>query len=291
MPTRFDHAIIAVRDLDTAIKQFQHLGFDVQPGGRHTGRGTHNGLFRFGLDYVELLSVYDEAEARAHAAGGRTILDGLRGRGQEAALIGYALATEQIEEDAKRFKGTDSVLPQPDAMQRKRPDGNTLSWRKLSPGNVSWNRPWPFLIQWDAPDEQRLQIDLPGTHSNGATGWIRVAVATHDLESTLDVYQNQLGLELVKKDDISEQAARRATFHLGKGTIDLLAPDGDGPLQRILSENGEGPFELGFASKDLEQTRTFLQQRNIKFEDESAGKGKLLIAPSEALGVRIRLLG
>lgn len=89
MPTRFDHAVIAVRNLDSAIQQFQRLGFDAQLGGRHTGRGTHNGLVRFGLDYFELLSVYDEAEARAHSPGGLTILDTLNG--QEAKLIGYAL--------------------------------------------------------------------------------------------------------------------------------------------------------------------------------------------------------
>ncbi|HEY5001531.1 MAG TPA: VOC family protein, partial [Ktedonobacteraceae bacterium] len=129
MPTRFDHAVIAVRDLDSAIEQFRRLGFDAQPGGRHTGRGTHNGLVRFGLDYFELLSVYDEAEARANNPSGLTILDALKGR--DAALVGYALATTNIEQDAERFRGTDTILPQLNPMQRTRPDGQTLSWRTL----------------------------------------------------------------------------------------------------------------------------------------------------------------
>lgn len=95
MPTRFDHVMIAVRDLDTAIKQFQRLGFDARPGGRHTGRGTHNGLIRFGLDYVELLSVYDEAEARANNSRGQTILDALNGR--EAAQRNAPLDSPEVE--------------------------------------------------------------------------------------------------------------------------------------------------------------------------------------------------
>ncbi|HEX6557303.1 MAG TPA: VOC family protein [Ktedonobacteraceae bacterium] len=33
MITRFDHAVIAVRDLDEAIGRSQALGFDVCPGG------------------------------------------------------------------------------------------------------------------------------------------------------------------------------------------------------------------------------------------------------------------
>ena len=55
MPSRFDHLVIAVRDLDAAIARYQHLGFEVTPGGKHTGRGTYNALIRFGLDYIELI--------------------------------------------------------------------------------------------------------------------------------------------------------------------------------------------------------------------------------------------
>ncbi len=286
MPTRFDHAVIAVRDLDSAIQQFQHLGFDARAGGRHTGRGTHNGLVRFGLDYFELLSVYDEDEARASNPRGLTILDSLNGR--DAALVGYALATTNIEQDAERFRGTDTVLPQLNPMQRTRPDGQTLTWRTLSPGGTSWNRPWPFLIQWDIPDEQRLQVDQPGIHPNGATGWIRVAVATRDLESTLDVYQNQLGLELIKRDVY--QGAHRTTLAIGKGTIDLLSPESEGLVQQIIAEKGEGPFALSFAAKNLEQTHTFLEQQGIKFIHKTGEVEKLVLDPGETYGIGINFL-
>lgn len=286
MPTRFDHAVIAVRDLDSAIQQFRRLGFDAQPGGRHTGRGTQNGLVRFGLDYFELLSVYDEAEARANNPSGLTILDSLNGR--DAALVGYALATTNIEQDAQRFRGTDSDLPLPNAMQRTRPDGQALTWRTLAPGGASWNRPWPFLIQWDIPDEQRLQVDQPGIHPNGATGWVRVAVATRNLESTLDVYQNQLGLELITRD--TRQGAHLATFSIGKSTILLLAPEGEGDVQQIIKEKGEGPFALSFAVKNLEQTRTFLAQRGVNFTQNTAEVEKLVLDPGETYGIGIDFL-
>lgn len=288
MPTRFDHAVIAVRDLDSAIQRFQHLGFDAQPGGRHTGRGTHNGLVRFGLDYFELLSVYNEAEARS-AGRGAIISDALHGN--DAALVGYALATTTLDHDAELFSGTEKELPLPNAMQRKRPDGSQLSWRTLAPGGNSWGRPWPFLIQWDTPDEQRLQIDLPGTHANGATGWVHVDVATYDLERTIDIYQNQLGLALLKQDTCPRRVARRATFGIGKGTIGLLAPDGDGLVQHILSKKGEGPYFLRFSVTSVEHTRSFLENKEIKFTYESAGSGTILLDPDEALGVRISFVG
>jgi len=63
MITRLDHAVIAVRNLDEAIGHYRSLGFDVSPGGHHTGQATHNAIVRFGLDYLELLSIYDASEA------------------------------------------------------------------------------------------------------------------------------------------------------------------------------------------------------------------------------------
>ena len=286
MPTRFDHAVIAARDLDSAIEQFRYLGFDAQPGGRHTGRGTHNALVRFGLDYFELLSVYDQAEARANSLNERTILDALDGR--DAALVGFALATTSIEQEAQRFKGTGNELPRPVSMQRTRPDGQRLTWRTLAPGGPSWNRPWPFLIQWDTPDEQRLHVDQPGTHPNGATAWVRIAIATRDLESTLAVYQNQLGLELISRDVY--QGASRATLSLGKGTIELLSPVSEGLAHQILIEKGEGPFALGFAVKDLEQTRLFLEEQGIAYTLQKGEVDKITLYSGQTYGINIDFL-
>jgi catechol 2,3-dioxygenase-like lactoylglutathione lyase family enzyme len=276
MPTRFDHAVIAVRDLDTALFAFQRLGFDARPGGRHDSGGTHNGLIRFGLDYFELLSVYDEDEARASNRG-QTILDALDGR--EASLVSYALATDTIDEDARRFvdDNSESYLPHP--MQRTRPDGRLLAWRVYAPGENSWNRSWPFLIQWDIPDALRLQIDLPGEHANGAIGWTRICVAVHDLNRAREIYQNQLGLVLIKEDAHAQHVA----FGLGEATIDLFNSSDEDARQR-LAEAGEGPFALYVRVRDLHQTRAFFAAQAIPF---ILSPGTLLLDASETLGTRI----
>ena len=59
MITRFDHLVIAARDLDAASQRFRALGFEVRPGGEHPGQGTRNAIVRFGLDYIELLAIRD----------------------------------------------------------------------------------------------------------------------------------------------------------------------------------------------------------------------------------------
>src|SRR5215469_7799971 len=166
MMTRFDHAVIGVRNLDEAIRLYQSLGFDVSPGGRHTGLGTYNAIVRFGLDYLELISIYDEHELGARGLNGVSLAGFLRQ--QEGGQVGYALATGNIEEDAARFERTGLEAEGPFAMQRLRPDGRQLSWRLLVPGGTSWRQPWPFLIQWDASDAERLTWERPGVHPNGA---------------------------------------------------------------------------------------------------------------------------
>src|SRR5581483_6158121 len=168
MISRFDHAVIATRDLAEAIRRYQALGFAVSQGGRHTGRGTENAIVRFGLDYLELIAIYDEAELAGRGLNGQALADFLRQ--QEGGLVGYALATADIAEDAARFHQTGLAAEGPFAMERLRPDGRRLSWRLLVPGSVPWRRPWPFLIQWDAPDAERLSWEAPGVHPNGAAG-------------------------------------------------------------------------------------------------------------------------
>jgi catechol 2,3-dioxygenase-like lactoylglutathione lyase family enzyme len=288
MISRFDHTVIAVRDLDAAIERYRALGFDVNPGGRHTGLGTYNAIIRFGLDYIELISVYDATEAAARGSQGNALLDYLEKR--EGGLVGYALATTDIEQDAGRFRMTGLTALGPFPMQRMRPDGHLLSWRLLVPEGVSWCRPWPFLIQWDVPDDRRLSWEKPGTHPNGVTGWVGIAIVVRDLERVIDLYQRQLGIPLGRTDAVPSLAARRATFQVGSSQIDLLTPLSNGPVQQALEEVGEGPIEVRFASRDLDQTRVYLTQHSVSFEVDTTGPAALLLSPEQALGARLVLV-
>ncbi len=285
MIARLDHVVIAVRDLDEAMRRFQALGFAVSPGGRHTGRGTHNAIIRFGLDYLELLSIYDASEIGARGLNGESLSTFLQQ--QEGGLIGYALATADIAQDAGRFEQTGLEAEGPFAMQRLRPDGRQLSWRLLVPGGTPWRRPWPFLIQWDAPDAERLSWEQPGIHPNGAVGVAGLALAVRDLERGIDLYQYQLGVDLAGRGDAPHLNARRASFHLGAFSIDLFAPSGAGPVQQVLDSVGDGPFELALASNDLQQTQAFFLQAGIQMETAQEPAAGLALPAQQALGARV----
>jgi len=219
---RLDHVVIAVRDLAAATARYRALGFDARPGGRHTGRGTHNAIVRFGLDYLELISVYDEAEARA--AGRAELVDFLR---EGEGLVAYALATDDLAAEAERFVRAGLPVIGPFAMERVRPDGTRLSWRLVIPGDSSYRRPWPFFIGWDQSDDERLARDGVAAHPNGAQSVRRVTVGVRDLDAARDLYARVIGLRPDGTD----------AFAIGGARVTLERRDG-----------GDGPYEIEIAA-------------------------------------------
>jgi hypothetical protein len=284
--TRFDHVVLAVRDLASASGAFAALGFDVRPGGRHTGRGTHNALVRFGLDYLELLATHDPAEAASTGTRGSIMTDYLKDR--EGGLLGFALASNDLDEEAAR-NGVPALgysPGEPFAMQRARPDGNVLSWRLLVPGGHTWRRPWPFLIQWDNPDPQRLAWDGVGEHPNGAVGVAGLTILTRDLDAVARLYAEQLGMSVSPPDAPAELAgARRVRASLGECAIDLVQPGSSGWAAETLASDGEGVAQLRLRVRDLAATRDWLAQHG--FETQSAWPESLRVSPRHAAGAEL----
>ncbi|HZQ36411.1 MAG TPA: VOC family protein [Dehalococcoidia bacterium] len=56
-----DHVVIAVKDLEAAIKQYETIfGIEATDRGEPPGAGFKNAFFRFGPSYVELVSPTNE---------------------------------------------------------------------------------------------------------------------------------------------------------------------------------------------------------------------------------------
>jgi catechol 2,3-dioxygenase-like lactoylglutathione lyase family enzyme len=286
MITRFDHAVIAVSDLDRAVEAYRSLGFDVFPGGRHEHRGTHNALIRFGgADYIELLGVYDSDKAVHSGLNGRTLAEFVRDR--EGGLVGHCYATDDIEVEAAGMREAGLEMVGPFEMRRERPDGRALTWRLLVPVDVPWRRRWPFFIQWDDPDEERLSVEGVGAHRNGARAVTGVAVAVRDLEEAVGLYSTLFNAEPGRRDESAGLAAKRVTFDIRGFTIDLLSPSGDGPVRRALERDGEGPFEVTVEVADPEAAVEALAHAGI--EPEETREGSLRVPSGATFGARMAL--
>lgn len=152
----FDHALIAVADLEQSVASFEaRFGLQAFPGGRHPGVGTANAIVPLGArQYLELITVVDRAEAERDPLR-RRVLDALD---SGATFAGWALRTDDLA-----AAGSALELGTVADGARDRPDGTRLAWRtaqlaRARPGSGS-----PFLIEWGSAE-----------HPGGAGGSPRV---------------------------------------------------------------------------------------------------------------------
>lgn len=157
--------ILGVRDLDAATRRMEALGLTVLDGGVHPGVGTANRVVPLGRQYLELLGVVDEAEARAGWYG-RALLAAIAGGDR---FVRWSLRTDRIEEVAARLGLT------PEGRQRVRPDGVRLTWKAAGIAGAAELGWLPFFMQWEVPAQ--YPGVQPVRHANGAQGvaWIEVA--------------------------------------------------------------------------------------------------------------------
>ena len=139
-----DHLGYAVRDLDGAAVRFrEELGLDSVVGGRHVGFGTANRIVPLGEQYIEIVGVVDEAEARGSAFG-RSVLE--RTADGDGWLV-IVVVTDDVDAEAARL-GLEVTTG-----ARSRPDGTEVRWR-MTGLDAPQREPWmPFFMTWDIPDE------------------------------------------------------------------------------------------------------------------------------------------
>lgn len=143
-----DHVLIAVQDLDAGALVFEErFGITSVEGGRHPAWGTANRIVPLGSNYLELVSVVDQAVA-ANTAFGRWVAKSATRDGQP---IGWAIRTDRLDEVAERLGLTVS------AGSRKTPSGELLRWRSAGVDEAIAAPALPFFIEWDPGTR------LPGT--------------------------------------------------------------------------------------------------------------------------------
>lgn len=149
-PVRFDHVVLGVRDLSGTAAALSAAGLRHAGGGEHTGRGTANALFPLAEGYLELLTVTDAQQARAHSPNRAQVADALDEH--EVVPLGYALEVADVAAAAAALTAHGQPVTGPVDMTRRNPGGEVLTWRNLYVGPRQWQTVFPFLITWDTPN-------------------------------------------------------------------------------------------------------------------------------------------
>jgi methylmalonyl-CoA/ethylmalonyl-CoA epimerase len=122
-----------------------------------------------------------------------------------------------------------------------------------------------------------------------------IGIAVSNLDETLKIYTDMLGMKLQGTETVEEQKVKTAFLPLGETEIELLestAPDG--PIGKFIEARGQGVQHLAFRVDDLEAALAELKAKGVRLIDEKprygAGGAKIaFLHPKATNGVLIEL--
>lgn len=307
MLTAIDHIIIGVHDLEKAATQYsQKLGLAVSGGGIHPTGGTANRIIVIGDTYLELIAIYDPAEAQ------QSMLDRLA---VNEGYLNFVLASNDIEADSKAMSNRGIPILGPDPGSLRATDGRTRSWSRTNIERPDLAQRYPFIIQHDsAGEERRFRLagwTTPPGHVLGATEVLSTTVAVANLAEATRRFQHIYGLQPSDSftGEVDGWDAMLVAFPLGGNDqgqcFELAEPlplsaevdqDEDyehlpepGALARHLERFGESVCRMTLAVENLDASRRYLDEKGVTYTYQSSPYPVIWIHPDYACGASIVL--
>jgi Glyoxalase/Bleomycin resistance protein/Dioxygenase superfamily len=144
-------------------------------------------------------------------------------------------------------------------------------------------------------DPDLLDVPMPTSsywrdeHPLGLTGLHGCTVAVSDLASATADFQALLEHQVLYETRRPSVAGIAVGMLVGGAVLELIAPDGDGPLHRHLIEHGEGIRSTVFEVPDLDRVRTYFAERGISLVPGTA-PGSLAIPAAHHLDVLVEFV-
>ena len=91
----------------------------------------------------------------------------------------------------------------------------------------------------------------------------RVQLAVPDAAAAAKGWTGLLGAEPAGEDRIAGLAARRMRLRVGTGWVELLSPDGTGPVADAVASRGAHLYAAGAATADIAALHAHLQRRSV----------------------------
>ncbi|MBI2887150.1 MAG: VOC family protein [Chloroflexi bacterium] len=256
MLTDLDHIVIGVKELPQAMADFQRLGFHTYPGGEHPGRGTHNAVVLFDLEYFGLIAPQDTA-----LPGGRALAETLERSGE--GIRTFVVGSDSLELDMAAVQGRGVELRPIEEHERQTPGGLHLQWgaANLGPANPL---PLYFIQHRTPPEERRRQAPSAAPHPNGALGIRGVAIVVEHLAEATARYHQVLGISPGPPHAALALGGVATVFNYATTQVILVEPsERPGPAREALARRGPGPFLALLRSQSAAATTRWLVEHDL----------------------------
>ena len=272
-----DHAIVFVRNLESAAHHYRRLGFTLTERGGHPSLGTANHTIMLGRDYIELLAVLDRSTGSERWA---RILERREGFGA------MALGTTDVR--ATRTALIDRGIDVPPVVDFERPvslpDGEVRA--RFSVAHLT-EESSPALPAFFCQQHTRQFVWRPEWqhHANTAFGIAGMTVIHPVPEVAAVAYQRLLGRARV------HPHPGGVALDLGASRLWLVSPGyAAARLGPSLSTNPPSaePIGLTVSIHDLNTATTHLRHEGVPFRP--FGPRSILIHPDWSSGVQLELL-
>ncbi len=101
-----------------------------------------------------------------------------------------------------------------------------------------------------------------------------IGIAVKDLDVAIPYYENVLGLECYKVEEVKDQKVKTAFFKVGETKLELLeSTDPEGPIGKFIEKRGEGIHHIAFAVNDLSSQLKDATEKGIELIDKQPRKG------------------
>jgi methylmalonyl-CoA/ethylmalonyl-CoA epimerase len=132
------------------------------------------------------------------------------------------------------------------------------------------------------------------SESDPRTDFDHAGVATDDADALADQYATILGCRQVHAETFDGMDVRFLEFE--NGYIELLEPQGDGPIASYLDEHGAGIHHLAVATDDIERSLARARDHGVELVDSEPRAGAwghevAFLHPRSTGGVLLEFVG
>ena len=101
-----------------------------------------------------------------------------------------------------------------------------------------------------------------------------VGIAVEDLDSSIELWRERLGLELSHREVVAEQGVEAALLDVGENHVELLAPLGeDTAVGRFLAKRGPGLHHVAYQVRDIDAALESVRDAGLALIDEQPRTG------------------